>query len=196
MRTSDKLALAFTLLTLLAAAPYARASGNHEFVFYVAVMAVLVALVAWVHLRVRLHAATLWMLALWGALHMAGGLVVVSEEVGVLYRWWIVPGRLKYDQLVHAYGFGTATWVVWQGLRRGLTDPRPTLGLLFVAFCAGMGLGALNELVEFVAVLTIPETNVGGYENTGWDLVANAAGAFLAVLAIRARDLVGRGQPG
>ena len=38
---------------------------------------------------------------------------------------------------------------------------------------AGSGFGALNEVVEFIAVLTIPETNVGGYENTGWDLVAN-----------------------
>jgi hypothetical protein len=43
----------------------------------------------------------------------------------------------------------------------------------------------LNEVVEFIAVLTIPNTNVGGYENTGWDLVANLVGASTAVLMIR-----------
>ena len=185
MCTSDKLALAFTALYLFIAAPYARLSGNHEFIFYIAVMVVLVGVVAWVHRRVQLHPACLWMLSLWGALHMAGGLVPVSDEVGVLYSYWIVPGFLKYDQLVHAFGFGVSTWVVWQGLQAGRPTAQPTLGLLFITFCAGMGLGALNEVVEFVAVLTMPETNVGGYENTGWDLVANASGALVAVLGIR-----------
>jgi hypothetical protein len=45
-----------------------------------------------------------------------------------------------------------------------------------------MGLGALNEVVEFIAVLTLPETNVGGYINTGWDLVYNAIGATVGGL--------------
>lgn len=187
MRTSDKLALGFTVLYLLASIPFARSSGNHEFVFYIGVMFVLVASVALVHLRVGLHPVCLWMLSLWGAAHMAGGLVHVAPDT-VLYSWWLVPGRLKFDQVVHAYGFGVATWVVWQGLRKGLVDPRPTVGTSFLAFSAGLGLGALNEVVEFVAVLTIPETNVGGYENTGWDLVANAVGALVAVGAIRVLD--------
>ncbi len=47
-----------------------------------------------------------------------------------------------------------------------------------------MGLGALNESVEFIATITIPETNVGGCLNTGWDLVANAVGATLAAVVI------------
>jgi hypothetical protein len=37
----------------------------------------------------------------------------------------------------------------------------------------------------------MPETNVGGYVNTGWDLVANTVGATVAVLLIRRFD---RGQ--
>ena len=47
-----------------------------------------------------------------------------------------------------------------------------------------MGLGAMNEIIEFIAVLLIPETNVGGYENTGWDLVSNAVGAVIAALLL------------
>ena len=47
-----------------------------------------------------------------------------------------------------------------------------------------MGLGALNEIVEFTAVLTVPNTNVGGYYNTALDLVFNGAGAACAMIAI------------
>jgi hypothetical protein len=125
---------------------------------------------------------------------MAGGLVAVPEawpingDIRVLYSLWLIPERLKYDQVVHAYGFGVTTWVCWQGLRAAIRhrggDARPTFGLMVLAATAGMGFGALNEVVEFAATLLVPETNVGGYLNTGWDLVANATGSTLAALAI------------
>jgi hypothetical protein len=125
---------------------------------------------------------------------MAGGLVVVPESwpidsgSRVLYSLWLIPDRLKYDQVVHAYGFGVATWVCWQGIRAAIRgrggQARPSPGLMVLSASAGMGLGALNELVEFVATLLIPDTNVGGYLNTGWDLVANFVGASAAALII------------
>lgn len=183
-------------------------SGNREFVFYIAVMLVLIASVGVIHARVRLTQGVLWMLSIWGALHMAGGLVTVPADwpihgdLRVLYNWWIFPsaasaagepgGWLKYDQAVHAFGFGVATWLCWQGLcgalrGRAALDAtqalRPTLGLMVIVAAAGMGLGALNEVVEFVAT-RITETNVGGYVNTGWDLVYNAVGACLAAAII------------
>ena len=43
-----------------------------------------------------------------------------------------------------------------------------------------MGFGAANEVVEFIATRILPETNVGGYENTGWDLVFDLIGAVIA----------------
>ena len=43
-----------------------------------------------------------------------------------------------------------------------------------------MGFGGLNEVIEFFLTLTLPETNIGGYINTGWDLVSNLAGATVA----------------
>ncbi len=53
-----------------------------------------------------------------------------------------------------------------------------------------MGLGAVNEMVEFTAVLIVPDTNVGGYSNTALDLVFNAIGAVSAMLLnILARGL-------
>jgi hypothetical protein len=193
----------FTVAYLLAAAAAAMTSGNGEFVFYILVMLVLAAVIGFVHLRVTLTAALIWALAIWGALHMAGGLVPLPEgwpvngEVHVLYSWWIIPragggGWLKYDHVVHAYGFAVTTWLCWEGLLAAIRGcggaARPTFGLLTLCVAAGCGFGAMNEIVEFIATM-IAATNVGGYENTGWDLVANLVGSCLAacVIAIRRR---------
>jgi hypothetical protein len=56
---------------------------------------------------------------------------------------------------------------------------------LLISVAAGMGFGAFNEMVEFIATRLLPETNIGDYENTGWDLVANFAGSLVAAALIR-----------
>ncbi len=103
----------------------------------------------------------------------------------------MIPEWLKYDNVVHTFGFGITTWVCWQGLRAAFLQRghavRPTLGLMVLVWAAGLGLGALNEVVEFFVTLTIPETNVGGYVNTGWDLVANLIGATFVVAVVYTR---------
>ncbi len=185
----------FTLAYVTVALVFALIRGSPEFLVYIAVLIVMMGVVWAVHRRIQLHMASLWALSLWGLAHMVGGLLVVptgwptSEPSRVFYTWWLIPERLKYDHVVHAYGFGITTWVCWQGIRAALkrrdqsTDP--TTGLLVLTAAAGMGFGALNEVIEFVATLLVPETGVGGYVNTGWDLVANLVGATVAVTLIR-----------
>lgn len=188
--------LAFTLFYMACSIVAAIATGNREFVFYIVVMFMLMGAVAAVHRRVGLSGTALWGLSLWGLAHMAGGMVPVpaswpvNGEHRVLYSWWLIPDLLKYDQIVHAFGFGMTTLVCWEGLQSLLHSaerprPEPGLGSLTLCAAAAMGFGALNEVVEFVATLLVPETNVGGYVNTGWDLVSNLAGVILAALAIR-----------
>lgn len=187
----------FTLSYLGVALVMAFVRGNAEFLFYIGIMLVLIGVVWVVHRSVGLSAGALWGLSVWGLAHMAGGLLVVPEawpvsaESRVLYTLWLIPGRLKYDHIVHAYGFGMTTWVCWQGLRAAISrrggHATPGLGLLVLACAAGLGFGALNEVVEFIATLLVPETNVGGYRNTGWDLVANLVGASVAIALIRFR---------
>jgi hypothetical protein len=102
----------------------------------------------------------LWALSFWGLLHVIGGLVPVPHDwpiAGtrrVFYSWWIIPDLLKYDNPVHAYGMGVATCACWQGLRTATALQTATVGPLTVAALAGMGLGALNEVVEFIATLS------------------------------------------
>jgi len=185
-----------TSLYLAAAMVGALVLGNQEFLLYIAVMLVMIAVILAVHRRVRLSGGVLRGLCLWGFLHMAGGLVSVPaswptvEGSSVLYSWWIIPDRLKYDHVVHAFGFGLTTWLCWEGLRSFAPSVRPRLGPLSLCIAAGMGFGALNEVVEFAAVLLIPETNVGDYHNTGWDLVANLVGCLTAATLIRVRGVL------
>ena len=184
----------FSLLYTVAAGFVTTRNANEEFLIYIWVMVILFAAIAFLHWRIRLRTATLWCLSIWGLLHMAGGLAPVPAEwpingdIRVLYSWWIIPGRLKYDHVIHAYGFAVTTWVCWQGLgaaMRGRRAVRPTFGVLVLCVAAGMGFGAMNEVVEFAAALSVPETNVGGYVNTGWDLVSNLAGCLIAAVLIR-----------
>jgi len=195
---ADLAVLGFTAVYLAVATPVALDSRNYEFLVYIGAVLAIVPVVAVVHLRMRLSRGLLWALSFWGLLHMLGGLVSVPEgwptqgRFRVLYSLWLIEGRLKFDHLVHAYGFGTTTWLCWQVLDRllreaagGRTTPtRPTAGLLTLCVVGGMGFGALNELVEFLATLLLPSTNVGGYENTGWDMTANLAGGMLVAAAI------------
>ena len=108
---------AFTFGYLVIALVAGLRSGNSEFLFYIAVMLVLVGVVWTVNRSIEISTGALWALSLWGLAHMAGGLLPVPEswpingEIRVLYSWWIIPDRLKYDQVVHTYGFAVTTFV-------------------------------------------------------------------------------------
>lgn len=188
--------LAFSIAYLAIAAIFIVAGRNHEFLLYLAVLSVIIIAVIGVYNHAGLSRAILWAFSIWGLTHMLGGLVPIPEHwhhddtSGVLYNWRVIPGYAKYDQLVHGYGVGLVTWLCWQALavrvRSHDGSPlNPTLGMLSICASAGMGFGALNEVIEFFAVMLLPETNVGGYENTGWDLVANLVGAGAAATTIR-----------
>lgn len=188
----------FTVLYLAASALATLASRNREFVLYLVTMLVIIVAVLAVHRRVGLSAGVLWGLSLWGLIHMIGGLMPIPAgwpqntdpgASGVVYNLWLIPELLKYDQPTHAFGFAITSWLCWQALSSRTRSEdgsplRPTLGLMSLCAAAGMGFGALNEIVEFIATLTLPETNVGGYINTGWDLVYNMIGSVIAVTII------------
>ncbi len=130
----------------------------------------------------------LWGLSLWGLLHMSGGSLVVNGNVLYALEIWhlIDIGDtyvLKFDQFVHMFGFGVTTLVAYQLLKPRIKEMHQGLLYGFLFFLA-MGAGALNELVEFLAVVVMSETGVGGYFNTGLDIVANAFGSVIALVFI------------
>lgn len=186
----------FVGLYLLACGGAAVVQRNGEFVFYLVVMLVLVAMVYGVHRRVGFSSLVLWLLAVWGLLHMAGGTVPIpmslaqtENETAVLYSlrpWSWLP---RYDQVTHAFGFFCATLACGEALLAAARPVRVGVGFACACGLMGMGFGALNEVVEFVAVMTLPNTNVGGYVNTGWDLVSNTVGAGVGALVVLGRGV-------
>ncbi|HSL25740.1 MAG TPA: hypothetical protein VLA54_05595 [Acidimicrobiia bacterium] len=158
-------------------------TGNRQVVFYAAIMALLFVAIAWWDRRRRFSKLVLWGLAAWGALHMAGGMVPVSGG-RVLYNLWLLP-FLRFDHLVHALGFGFAGLAFRESVLDGV-DGIVSSGAGLVMM-GGLGFGALNEMVEFLITRVVPDTNIGEFENAGWDLVANAAGAALAAWWVRWR---------
>lgn len=169
--------------------------GNSEFLLYAVAMVIFISLTMLIHLRVRFSPIALWLLALWGLMHMCGGTIPIDPSLtdpfrsatnpdnrpisAVLYSLRLSPGLPRYDQIVHTLGFFAATTACFEAVRV-LLNAKKSIPLAVVAVLMGIGLGALNEIIEFIAVLTIPNTNVGGYTNTAWDLVANTIGATAA----------------
>ncbi|TCP41451.1 DUF2238 domain-containing protein [Rhodovulum marinum] len=179
----------FTMAYIAGFAAWFFSNGNYEFVWYVATMLAMITLVARGLRKAEFPTGLLWALSLWGLAHMAGGGVPVGDSV--LYSWviWPLVGSgemtiLKYDQVVHAYGFGVTAWLLWHLMVRHFPGTADSWTALTYPAFGAMGLGALNEIIEFIAVLVFPDTNVGGYYNTALDLVFNAAGAIIAVTMI------------
>jgi Predicted membrane protein (DUF2238) len=164
----------------------AAVRGDESGLAYAGVMTLVFVVVATADRWVGFSTPLLWCMVAWAFLHMAGGLVVTGPH-RVLYNQplWI-PG-IHFDRLVHAFGFGTATVACWQAIRRYPTTPVPTVGLVILAALAGLGLGALNETAEFLITRLSASTSIGGYRNTGFDLISNTIGATAAALWLYGR---------
>ena len=177
----------FTFLYIIAFAAYALIHNNAEFIFYTSIVLFFFFLLLMKYKKLGLSHSILWALSIWGLLHMAGGNVPVNGSV--LYNLKLIPVVLKYDQFVHFFGFATTTVVGWQLLRPYLISPYNKTTILVLVVMIGIGAGALNEVLEFLAVLFIPDTNVGGYVNTGFDMIFNLIGALFAALVIIRKEM-------
>ena len=157
---------------------YGVVTAASQAVFYAVFLAGAAALVAWMYSAVRLSSLVLWGLALWGFAHMVGGLVEIEGEV--VYEHSLGGGQLRFDKVVHFFGFGFATLAAYVMVRQAVGPVAPARRVALTAAFVGLGVGAVNETIEFLVTLLPTRSNVGGFSNTGWDLVANAAGTTTA----------------
>ena len=175
-------ALGIVASALVGFAVYGVATGAPSTVAYLCSVVAVTAIV------VRLRSAPVppalaLALASLAVAHLAGGLVRVGD--GVLYNAQFGSEVFRYDHLVHSSAVFVGTLVVFTlfarregaALRRG-----PASIMLWVL--AGLGLGAVNETVEFLTTMVHDGSQVGGYTNTGWDLVSNVVGTVAAGLFI------------
>jgi len=170
---------------------------NYEFVMYIAVIILFFILILATNKKHNLSNGVLWGLTIWAFMHMAGGSLL--HNGAIWYKWQLIEivnnpdfFILRYDQLVHFIGFGIATLIGYQLLNPYLNKKVNWKVLSVLIVLLGMGIGALNEIIEFLAVVIIPETGVGGYYNTMLDIVFNTLGAICAVIWINFKRLRGK----
>ena len=168
---------------------------NYEFIIYVGVILFFLTVIIITNRKVYYPNTVLWALTLWAVMHMAGGSLYIGQTK--LYEIMILPLSqtypvFRYDQLVHIIGFAAATLTLFYVLKPLLRPELKTwTAVSIIVFTAGLGIGALNEIIEFVTSCIVPESGVGGYLNTSLDLVADLIGALLALVIIRIVHKVG-----
>jgi VanZ family protein len=196
MIKGEWLLVLFNLLYIIGFTAYYVSIRNYEFLGYIGVMVLLFVVIFAAQRKIKFSYSVLWLLTGWGILHMVGGGVIING--GVAYKLELIPlwvtenfYVLKYDQFVHAYLYFVMIFVIWHLLKDNL-GKSPNYYIIYPSIALiSIGIGGLNEIVEFVAVLFLEQTGVGGYYNTAWDIVFNTLGAVLgmAVLWFRNRKL-------
>lgn len=166
---------------------------NYEFLMYIGIIIIIAGIFIITNKKSKISNGVLWGMVLWAFMHMSGGLLYFKDQklyTIVLIDLFKIGNEtvFRYDQLVHIVGFGIATYLVYELIRDYLNEKTNWKVLSMVLIFAGMGIGALNEILEFIAVVILPETGVGGYENTLLDLISNTIGAIIVVIFINIKN--------
>jgi uncharacterized membrane protein YjdF len=185
---AERGAIQIVAVALVGFCIYGFATGSPSTVGYVFSVLVIGAAIAWLR-RAPLPDLLAIALAIAAVLHLAGGLINVGQNV--LYNASIGPYSkalgthfLQYDHVAHAYVSFVIAFACWVMIAAPHAAANHRRELVILAVGAALGLGALNEMVEFLATLAHHGAHVGGYWNTGWDLVCNFIGAGAAGIVI------------
>lgn len=153
---------------------------NYEFIYWAGITTVFIVIILVYYQQLHLPVSLIVCLTIFGAMHIMG----VNIHIGSarLYDLWLIPQILKYDNLVHAFGTAIATLIAYNILLPKTENSmhyRPFAFILMLVLIA-MGIGALNEIVEFFAVVFLGAGHaVGDYFNNQVDLVYNLIGSII-----------------
>ncbi|MBN1778868.1 MAG: DUF2238 domain-containing protein, partial [Candidatus Buchananbacteria bacterium] len=184
-KNKNYLIIFFTIGYLVAFALEAFGRGNWEFVYYIVMMTVLIYIIVSINKRLHLAFFIIWNLSFLGFLHLLGGNFYLH---GIrLYDYYFIPDILRYDNIVHTYGTFIATVALYSLLSpyisKNLKKHYPIFAIVLVLMA--IGIGVLNELVEFFAVVFLNAAEqVGGYYNNALDLLFNTIGSILGTIFI------------
>lgn len=143
-------------------------------IYLPALVACVAIVVAIDHYRGPIPTLLIWLLVVWAALHLAGGLAAnPTGKTEILYGMWFIDGVLRYDQMVHGFGIGAAAATLAYASR---DSEHPLLW----GFLLAQGVGLVNEVAENVFAHFVANSNVGDAVNTAWDLTWHAIGAGIA----------------
>lgn len=159
---------------------------NYEFIGYIISMVFVLGLVYYTDKKFNYPLIAMWGFSLWLFLHMAGGAFIIQ---GVkLYGTMIIKliGSpyyiLRYDQLVHFFCYFIITFFMYSIIMKKSKTKKMDITLLTIIVLSAIGIGTLNEIIEFIMVIVANAgKDVGGYTNTLLDLIFNLFGSIVAI---------------
>lgn len=174
-----------SLIVFLIALLWFVYTTNLEFIFYAVILLIALYVVYKLDKIYDFPSLGIVLFSLWGLSHMLGGSVYLFGTR--LYDVMLIRliGEpffiLRYDQAVHMLcyvAFGILVYFIVKKHTKKMTFV-PVLAVILAA----VGIGAVNEMIEFVAaVFLASEKGVGGYYNNMLDLFFNFIGAIIGVL--------------
>ena len=167
--------------------------GNFEFLVYAFTLFPLMWVIAKTDKMFNYPALAKWGFMVWMITHMAGGSLFfngVRLYDTILFSWIGEPYNiLRYDQLIHAFCYFVMALFVY-AIVATMSKPKTSrVTMIVMTFLGAMGISALNEVVEFIAVAFFHSTGVGNYYNNALDLVFNGAGIVAALFFMRKRKV-------
>ena len=164
---------------------------NYEFLLYAITVIILIVILYQTDQYFKFNKLGLWLFNIWLVLHILGGLasykgirfydLILLDLVGDPYY------ILKYDQFVHFYCYIVIAMLMWSVIHSIVKQNISNKVACIVTILAASSLGALNEIIEFLAFVMLGTEGVGGYINTAIDLVANLLGAIVGTLYMNSK---------
>jgi uncharacterized membrane protein YjdF len=182
------LALLFTGCYLLFFGVYAIFRSNIEFVYYGAVIFIVFLLLVKYRKRLQISFSSVMGLSIVELAHILGGNIVINNIR--LYDIWLIDNVFRYDNFVHIIAPVVVALVLFEMLKHYLHEKilynRTILCCLIILMVCGIG--ALNEVMEFGAVIFFDaKDRVGDYTNNAFDLVYNLLGSIIGAVYIITR---------
>lgn len=186
MESKLKLFIFINLLYIIPSIYLFIMRSNMEFIAYVAIVLLIGIIIISFFKKKYLKLHELYLLSVWGFLHLMGGLIIFSSGHN-LYQLILLDiinkgggyVILKMDQLIHFYGFGLIAYIMFRVFSNKLKNTSSNLFIGFFAVMVAIGFGALNEVIEFIVVLSTEFNGVGDLFNMGFDLIFNLTGAII-----------------
>jgi uncharacterized membrane protein YjdF len=195
MRKEMKLPTIITYVYLLIILIINIIQGNMEFLGYAIVIGLLYLLLLRFDKTYKFPPLYIWLFVIWIILHFLGGNLIINGTK--LYDYILLPlfnggGELvllKYDQVMHFYTYIVIGMLCYHALKKHTKKETTKKTVAIFAALAAMGIGGINEVLEFGMVLFAnAAAAVGGYTNTALDICFNTIGAIVGVWIARKKQ--------
>jgi putative membrane protein len=163
---------------------------NVEYAIYSGIIFVVMAIVLLTLSYTDFPQWQLWLLSVWGLLHVFGGAIKLhgtTLAASHLYPVWNGGGDfyvLKYDQILHFILYAIVATMAHHLIRNVIEVKNNTKMVALLTILISVGVGALNEAAEFFISLNLHKNLSYGYQNVTLNILFNLAGALIAALLL------------